>query len=140
MSPSISLVSSSLNPRSSPHVPSPLSPSYQPPSAPRSSVKPVGNPDRRSTLFQLSPKFSPLFSTRSPKSPLLPQYSPSLSVKSPGSATSLVTSPLSYTPSENEKAILDENWDDVCLDVDFMNADVDSRKSFWVKAYRLVLA
>lgn len=140
MSPYVSLVSSGLipNPPSSPHVPSPLSPNYQPSSTLRSSVKPVGDPNRRSTLFQLSQKFLPLFSARSPRSPPLHQYSPP-PVKSPGFTTSFVTPPLSYTPVENEKATLDEDCDDVCLDVNFTNAELNTRKSLWVKAYRRVL-
>lgn len=139
MPPLISLISSSLNPSSSPHVPrvpSSSSPNYQLPSGLRSSTKPVGNPNRRSASLQLSPKFSPLFSARSQRSLLLPQYSPSLPGKSPESAASFVTSPLSYAPIENEKATLDEDWDYVCLGVDLMDVEADSEKSFWVKAYR----
>lgn len=41
-------------------------------------------------------------------------------MKSPGSAAPFIT--VSYVPIENEKAVLDENWDDVCLDVDSLDA------------------
>ena len=60
-------------------------------------------------------------------------------MKSPGFTTSFVTPPISYTPVENEKATLDGNWDDVCLDVNFTNTELNTRKSLWVKAYRRVL-
>ena len=138
MSPLISLAPSSLNSCSSlhvPHVHSPLSPSYQPRSALPSSAKLVGNPDHRSTLFQLSPKFSPRVSTRSPRSLLLPQHSPSLPVKSPGSATPFVSLPLPFSLIENGKTAVEESWDDIRLDVDFMGVKPDSGRSFLVKSY-----
>ena len=110
----------SLNPRSSPHVthvPSLLSPNYQPPSALRSGTKPVRGRNRRSALLQFSPGFSPRLSAHSPSSPLLPRYSPSLPVESP----------VSFFRFGNEKSTLSENLDDVCLDVSFMDVELKPR-------------
>ena len=122
--PLTSLDSPSLNPCSSPHlphVPSPLSPNYQPASVLRPSTRHVGVPN--ANLFQLSPKFSrPVLS---PRSPLLPQYSPSLPLNSPAP----------FSPFENEKKVVDEYLDDVCLDVGFMHVEPELRsRTFWIQA------
>lgn len=120
----------------SPHVPSPLSPDYQPPSALRSGTKLTGNPIHRSALFSFTPKFSPQTSVRSPRSPLLPQYSPAVPVRSPGSLTSFATSPFAFSHIEKAKIVVD-SWDDDYLD--FIDFELESRGSLWTKAYNALL-
>jgi hypothetical protein len=59
-----------------------------------------------------------------------------LPAKSPGLAAPSVTSPLTFSPIEELKAGVDDIWDDVCLDVDFVDFKPDTRRSIQAKAYR----